>query len=241
MTTYCKCGCGGEIIEKPWHKWRGLPSYLHGHCKNTLGRKHSEESKEKNRLAHLGKPAWNKGLTGIYSEETLQKIKDARSKQVMKKGRKHTDESKEKTRVAHFGKVQTEESNKRRSLSLIGKSKSMTHRINIGLAKKGERNPGWNGGSSFLPYSQDWTDDLRDAVRKRDKYRCRLCNRSQDEFKTKLDVHHIDYDKENCDPNNLITLCKSCHIKTNRNREKWEIYFKGFFSKQPTAIAAALS
>jgi hypothetical protein len=34
-----------------------------------------------------------------------------------------------------------------------------------------------------------------------------------------------DYDKKNCDPKNLITLCNSCHSKTNFNRKKWIIYF----------------
>lgn len=38
-------------------------------------------------------------------------------------------------------------------------------------------------------------------------------------------VHHIDYNKLNCNPNNLITLCKSCHMKTNFNREYWLDYF----------------
>jgi hypothetical protein len=43
----------------------------------------------------------------------------------------------------------------------------------------------------------------------------------------KLDVHHIDYDKKNGDPRNLVSLCKSCHIKTNYNREYWIEYFSG--------------
>lgn len=31
----------------------------------------------------------------------------------------------------------------------------------------------------------------------------------------------IDYDKDNLDPNNLISLCNSCHAKTNKNRDYW--------------------
>jgi len=38
-------------------------------------------------------------------------------------------------------------------------------------------------------------------------------------------VHHIDYDKKNCDPENLITLCKNCHPKTNSNRGDWIEFF----------------
>jgi hypothetical protein len=36
-----------------------------------------------------------------------------------------------------------------------------------------------------------------------------------------LHVHHIDYVKEHCDPQNLIALCRSCHMKTNADREFW--------------------
>jgi len=74
-----------------------------------------------------------------------------------------------------------------------------------------------------------WTDILREAIRKRDDYVCQICNVRQDKLKNrfkKLDVHHIDYNKKNCDPKNLIALCKNCHIKTNYNRDKWIEYFK---------------
>ena len=39
--------------------------------------------------------------------------------------------------------------------------------------------------------------------------------------------NHIDYDKKNCNSDNLITLCRSCHRKTNFNRENWIKYFNG--------------
>lgn len=30
-----------------------------------------------------------------------------------------------------------------------------------------------------------------------------------------LHIHHIDYNKDNCEEENLITLCSSCHGRTN--------------------------
>lgn len=45
-----------------------------------VGRKKSPEQTEKNRLSHLGQTSWNKG--GTYGEETKQKIREARSRQV---------------------------------------------------------------------------------------------------------------------------------------------------------------
>jgi len=39
------------------------------------GKHHTEHSKIKQRLAHLGKPVWNKGRKDIYPEETLERIR----------------------------------------------------------------------------------------------------------------------------------------------------------------------
>ena len=98
----------------------------------------------------------------------------------------------------------------------------------IGLTHKGDKCNFWKGGVSFEPYSTDWTDDLRDSIRKRDNYICQECGVHQDELNNwskKLDIHHIDYNKKNCNPNNLTTLCRNCHTKTNGNRNYWIKYF----------------
>jgi 5-methylcytosine-specific restriction endonuclease McrA len=87
-------------------------------------------------------------------------------------------------------------------------------------AKKGEKNPCWKGGISFEPYSSAFTKELKEAIRQRDNYTCAVCGHYP-----AFEVHHIDYDKKNCEPENLITLCKSCHTKTNFNRKYWINYF----------------
>lgn len=230
MADLCKCGCGGEIVIKPWHKWRGIPLYLHGHGKGSTGRKCTEETRKKISDSKKGTPCWNAGKTGIYSNETLKKIKDARAKQVMIKGRKHSDESKEKNRIAHLGKKYSEESKIKRSIALKGLKRTKEQKETLSKCRIGEKNPAWRGGITKLPYSQDWTEDLKDAIRKRDEYSCQLCGLHQDEFSKrvnrKLTVHHIDYDKKNCDPDNLTTLCISCHTKTGNSRDAWKTFFK---------------
>ena len=44
-------------------------------------------------------------------------------------------------------------------------------------------------------------------------------------YKRNLHIHHIDYDKLNCKPENLITLCHSCHAKSNYNRDYWFAFY----------------
>lgn len=86
-------------------------------------------------------------------------------------------------------------------------------------------NPNWRGGISFEPYPVAWNGNLKEKVRERDARTCQHCGKPEAESRRKLDVHHIDYNKDNLDPENLISLCNSCHGKTHGRREYWKGYF----------------
>jgi len=90
-------------------------------------------------------------------------------------------------------------------------------RIENGVAKL-DKNPNWNGGTSFAPYPQAWNEELKESIRKRDGYICQECGGTAGT--ASLDVHHIDYNKDNCSPNNLISLCHRCHPKTNSPKKR---------------------
>jgi hypothetical protein len=109
-----------------------------------------------------------------------------------------------------------------------GRKFHLEHRKKLSAARvgrfKGKDSPNWRGGKSCEPYSIDWTETLRRSIRERDNYVCQLCTRSQGD--RVLSVHHIDYNKKNCNPNNLITLCCSCNFKVNYSRDYWFGYFK---------------
>jgi len=45
-SIFCGCGCGGEIEVKPYHKWAGIPKYLHGHNSKGTHRNWSHPHKE---------------------------------------------------------------------------------------------------------------------------------------------------------------------------------------------------
>ena len=89
-----------------------------------------------------------------------------------------------------------------------------------------ELNPNWRGGKSFEIYGLDFDNKLREQIRNRDNNTCQECGYTQQQLTRTLTVHHIDYNKKNNNPNNLISLCLSCHMQTNFSREDWSTYFK---------------
>jgi len=74
-------------------------------------------------------------------------------------------------------------------------------------------------------YPLEWTSTFKWQIRHRDGYKCQICGVPQSECKMHLPVHHIDYNKLNLKPDNLVSLCNSCHVKTNFRREYWKWYF----------------
>jgi hypothetical protein len=131
---------------------------------------------------------------------------------------KHPSEKQlRKQSESHKGKKLSEEQKKKISLANKGKPKPEGFRQKISR----ENHHNWKGGKSFQQYGFEWTHLLKHSIRTRDCFVCQVCK------KNGWMVHHIDYDKKNCNPSNLITVCRSCHMKTNFHREKWIKYFNG--------------
>ena len=89
-------------------------------------------------------------------------------------------------------------------------------------------------------YPENWTDEIRPTILKRDNYKCTSCGvkhrqyvatKKPDKYmfidpdevtdflnngwkvvRTFLQVAHIDQTPSNCDPDNLKTLCPRCHF-----------------------------
>jgi len=104
------------------------------------------------------------------------------------------------------------------------------HKYNIRTRSKtenyiGKENPNWKGGLSNAPYPFKFNKVLKESIRIRDNHQCQICGIKEEDYWRKLDVHHIDYDKENLNPENLISLCNRCHMQTNGNRGVFQEYF----------------
>ena len=200
-----------------------------------IGFKHSEETKSKLREKNIGKKLseiTKKLISKNNAKFWLGKKRPSPSKQTRKKiglsllGRKRkplSEEHKRKISESEKGRKQPIETKLKISLGLKGMNKSKEHIKKL----SGENHWNWRGGVSYEIYSFDWTKTLKQSIRERDKFTCQLCGKLQKE--RAFCIHHIDYNKKNCNPNNLITLCMSCHSKTNINREYWINYFNELY------------
>ena len=179
------------------------------------GKHHSEETKRKLRDANRGK---------CLSEEHKQKIGNAlKGKHFSEEIKRNMSELRKGKNSPWWGKHLSEETKRKMSDAHKGKNKGRHHseetKRKISMAHRGEKSYLWKGGISFEPYSVDWTKTLKRSIRERDHYFCQIC------WDYGAEVHHIDYDKKNCNPTNLVTLCKCCHTKTNHDRKKWQRIF----------------
>jgi hypothetical protein len=127
-----------------------------------------------------------------------------------------------------------------------GKQHSDEYKINASISKKGKRSyneeqlkkqnektpkgsehPNWNGGTSNEPYPFEFNKILKENIKTRDEFKCGICDKETQ----KLAIHHINYNKDNIEFDNLISLCYSCHGKTNYNRECWIEFFNKKINK----------
>lgn len=90
------------------------------------------------------------------------------------------------------------------------------------------KHPLYIDGRSYEPYPIEFNNNLRIRIKTRDKYRCQLCYKSP---QNKLGLHHINYNKQDCREENLITLCNSCNSKANGFRDYWQYYFERVHNK----------
>lgn len=215
MTQLCLCGCGRTVNEGR--------SYIHGH--NGRGIPRSESTKQKISIGNKGKKASKETISKLQISHTGKvrslesRLKQAESIRGPKNhffGKHHTKESNEKNRLSHIG-IQDGVDN-----PFYGKHHTMESKRNNAEKHTGEKSYGWRGGISFKPYCHKFNKRLKEAVRDRDNRTCQLCGTKENG--RGLDVHHIHYDKENCQPD-LIALCNKCHMKINGNRDYYENIF----------------
>ncbi len=210
----------GKKFSKEWKKNMSLANKGKHHSPSTEFKKGHIPQNPIKKGEHRGtKTEFKKGIIpwclGTKGVMKPNRTSFQKGQKPWMKGKHHTNEAKKKLSIACKGRELTEE-----------------HKRKISESHKGGKHWNWQSGKSFEPYGLEFNNQLREQIRARDNYRCQECFRHQDELRTKtnrkykLPVHHINYDKQNNKPNNLISLCKSCHQKTAFYMEEWTEYYQ---------------
>jgi len=245
LAPLCACGCGERVKWGYWNK--GWNKYIYQHaCRNRslsdetkkkismatsnmsdetkakmsrakIGHKHSNETRRKMSLTAIGK---------LKSEEHKRNISLAKQNPSLEIRKKMSlaklnmsEETKKKMSLAKIGGRLSNETKNKISIAALNMSEETK------LKMSGENHHNWKGGISCEPYCPIWTDqEYKKSIRERDNHTCQ--NPNCWETSNRLCGHHIDYDKKNCNPWNVITVCNSCNIRANKDREYWRNFYQ---------------
>ena len=224
--SFCECGCGG--VANPRYR------FVYGHGRR--GQKYWRIQKGRlpcecgcGELAKAGNRFINgHNMRGVQlSEEHRKNLSIALKGKYT--GEKASGYGRTGKKCPNYGRHPSEETRKKLSIAKIGKY-------------LGKNNPSWKGGISLNLYPQEFNSALRRQIKERDNYTCQ--NLECETESPMLCIHHIDYDKKNNSPENLITLCISCNVKANINRDYWKSHFQTlmkfafpFFSEMITNLS----
>jgi hypothetical protein len=104
-------------------------------------------------------------------------------------------------------------------------------KIKLSINRSGNKHWNWRGGISCEPYCQDWTKEYREYIKERDGHKC-LNPYCTSKNPNELSVHHIDYNKKSCGPENLITVCRSCNTRANTDRVWHTNWYQAILNKK---------
>lgn len=187
-----------------------------------LGKKHTEKTKEKMKLTQLGEK--NHFFGKKHTKETLKKISGENNHRFgnpVPEGTRKKIAGTLKGKMAgennpRYGYKYTEAEREEKSIQTSGCNNPM-------YGRKGKLSPAWRGGVSGEPYCDVWRDkDYKDFIKERDNNECQNPDCWKRCRHLPLNIHHIDYNKKNCQPTNLITLCVSCNVRANTNKDGWQ-------------------
>lgn len=199
----CKCGCGQMTNIGN--------TYIYGH---THCMPHTEETKQKIR---------EKRKLQVFSDTVIRKRAESMKKKWAEEGYKEKLKKIQSLAVRKPWSDWSITEEKRRAIGKYVRTAEWKEKKSE--AYKGENSVLWKGGISFEEYPREFNEFIKKQIRKRDGNMCQVCFTPQNKLNHKLNIHHINYDKKNCDYNNLISLCRNCHAKTNHSREQWQSVF----------------
>ena len=237
MLKLCKCGCGQVVKSQEFvygHKliwkqnWKAVCKcgcsqvttpgcdYIAGHSTRLITK---EEYK----------------IRGKKISQTMQ------ANPLTEEQRKHLSERNKGEKNPAYGKPISDELRKKRGESIKKRWDDPVHHEKQAAAiravtstpefqdnikrRKGVDHPGWKGGISKLSRGPGWSNGIKKRVKERDNYRCIACNTEESVLKFPLNIHHVDYNRRNHKFINLVSLCRSCHGRVNKNKDQYKELF----------------
>lgn len=125
-----------------------------------------------------------------------------------KRGVPRTEEAKAKMSASHSGKTLSEE----HKAHIADANRKRWAKGDFDSVHKGENNLRWRGGVNN-GYPREFVQ-IKDFIKERDNYTCQICGKAV--YRSRHGhVHHMDGNREHNDPENLVLLCSSCHLKVH--------------------------
>ena len=170
----------------------------------------SEETRKKLSLSKTGK---NNPRYGIkVSLATRRKLSIAQT------GRVFSKETRKKLSIINIGKKLSDKTKKKISIAFKGKKLSKEHVLKNSIGHMKCRTDGYCDAWGDQEYKNDCRKDYCEICGKKEEKKIDVMSR----VCSNLLLHHKDLNPENCCPDNLSTLCRSCHMILHHtlNRKK---------------------
>lgn len=199
--------------------WNSLKGIKRGH----LSEEHKGKISAKN--SGEGNGMFGKGYLRMGKNNPMYGKKHTEEAKKERRNYKHTEEAKGRISKNHR-RCQIKETREKISKSHIGIKQTEESKKKISAALQGINLKDWKKFISFEPYNKSFNLKFKRAIRKRDNQVCMICGIHRERLNRALSIHHINYNKLMTIPQNCVSLCDSCHMKTNFNRKHWTKFFQ---------------
>jgi hypothetical protein len=164
------------------------------------------------------------------SEETRKKVSDKLKEYFVLHPQRISEEQKKQISSTLKGHSTNEETRRKIAASLTGKSWITPEgRVKKSIRFSGSKNPNWKGGGWEMGGYPAHFFSVRKVILQRDSYTCQ--NEECLGSCKKLAVHHIDHNRYNNDPINLITLCISCNAREESKKRDYQLYYTSLMKR----------
>lgn len=193
---------------------------------NQGGWHHSEEAKEKIGQASISRFS-SKEMKLLVGKRTKEALASPEMRLFISKQSKAGITPEDRAHRSELGKLKIGKLN-----PSYGRPVSLETRAKISASESEEKHYNWKGGISKEPYPM-LDNKKRERIKTRDNHRCQICAILEVECTRQLSIHHINYNRQDESDDNLISLCVSCHMKTNHNKGYWQALLTSLSNLRP--------